>query len=60
MCVHVCACVHAFVCTCVCVCVCVNFLCKMVASDSDSNKVFGYIINQILCKRDLGLGTDSV
>ena len=32
----------------------------MVASDSDSNKVFGYIINQILCKRDLGLGTDSV
>ena len=56
MCRCVCACVHAFVCT----CVCVNFLCKMVASDSDSNKVFGYIINQILCKRDLGLGTDSV
>ena len=44
----------------VCMLACVNFLCKMVASDSDSNKVFGYIINQILSKRDLGLGTDSV
>ena len=55
-----CMCVRACMHLCVHVCVCVNFLCKMVASDSDSNKVFGYIINQILCKRDLGLGTDSV
>ena len=48
------------VCVCACMLACVNFLCKMVANDSDSNKVFGYIINQILSKRDLGLGTDSV